>query len=379
MLPALLAPATARVSAESGGGSRDLRIDFFRGLALWWIFIDHVSGNRLQRLTLSQFTLCDAAEVFVLLAGMSAAIAYGRRLERGGYLAAAQAVLRRVGTLYVVHLFMFVVVTAEVASLARLFDRPDILARADLDVLAHAPFEGVTQAVLLRFQPNFMDILPTYVALLLLFALALPLLRRPLALLGGSLALYVAARWLGWRPAFWMNGWTLNPLAWQALFMLGAASQAAPRLLPRPRRALDAAAALLLAAGFVVLHWHAIAAWLAPGAGAADWQDWNDKTGLHPLRLASIVALAWLARSRVPAEAGWLRSRLATPLALCGQHSLPVFCAGIALALLGESVLGWNAGWLAQLAVNVIGAAAMWSVARAAAWSRDGSRAPAPA
>ena len=25
---------------------RDLRLDFFRGLALWFIFVDHIPGNR---------------------------------------------------------------------------------------------------------------------------------------------------------------------------------------------------------------------------------------------------------------------------------------------------------------------------------------------
>jgi hypothetical protein len=52
--------------------NRDLRIDFFRGLALWWIFSDHVPGNVLGDYSLRNFALCDATEVFVLLAGVSA-------------------------------------------------------------------------------------------------------------------------------------------------------------------------------------------------------------------------------------------------------------------------------------------------------------------
>src|ERR671923_1839563 len=66
---------------------RDLRIDFFRGLALICIFIDHVPGNRLAHLTLQNFGFSDAAEVFVLLAGFSAALAYGSTFQRDGWAA----------------------------------------------------------------------------------------------------------------------------------------------------------------------------------------------------------------------------------------------------------------------------------------------------
>ena len=48
---------------------RDLWIDFFRGLALWFIYIDHVPGDLLRHLTLRGLALADAAEVFVLTAG----------------------------------------------------------------------------------------------------------------------------------------------------------------------------------------------------------------------------------------------------------------------------------------------------------------------
>jgi hypothetical protein len=39
-------PGDERCSATSGSSGRDLRIDFFRGLALWMIFTDHIVGNR---------------------------------------------------------------------------------------------------------------------------------------------------------------------------------------------------------------------------------------------------------------------------------------------------------------------------------------------
>ena len=58
------------VAAPAGGRRpRDLRADVFRGLALWFIFIDHIPDNWLGHATLRNFALCDATEAFVLLAG----------------------------------------------------------------------------------------------------------------------------------------------------------------------------------------------------------------------------------------------------------------------------------------------------------------------
>ena len=43
---------------------RDLRLDLFRGLALWLIFIDHVSPDLLSWFTIRSYGFSDAAEIF---------------------------------------------------------------------------------------------------------------------------------------------------------------------------------------------------------------------------------------------------------------------------------------------------------------------------
>ena len=167
---------------------RDLRVDFFRGLALWWIYTDHIPGDVLGDYSLRNFAMCDATEVFVLLAGFGAGIAYGSEMDRQGYLYAAADTLRRAWTLYIAHIFLFVVYTAQVAYSAAALDRVFYLEETRLDVLADAPYRALLEALLLRFQPNLLNILPLYVALLLIFALALPLLRKPALLFAVSLA-----------------------------------------------------------------------------------------------------------------------------------------------------------------------------------------------
>jgi hypothetical protein len=360
---------------------RDLRVDFFRGLALWWIYTDHIPGDVLGDYSLRNFAMCDATEVFVLLAGFGAGLAYGSEMNRQGYLYAAADTLRRAWTLYVAHIFLFVVYTAQVAYSATALDRVFYLEETRLDVLADAPYRALLEALLLRFQPNLLNILPLYIALLLLFALALPLLRKPALLLAASASVYVAVRITGTNlPAWTGEGWFFNPLAWQLLFMIGAIMAYAPPPLPRLRWPVDLLAVLLLPAGVIVLwviaiHPRILASMPAP---VLRFVITEDTTGLHPFRLLSILSLAWLTTRLVPMDAAWLRSRLAAPLVLLGQNSLPVFCSGIFFGFLARLGLEAHEDAAMQIAVNLLGALAMLAVAGLAAWYRGKGRAPAP-
>jgi len=360
--------------------SRDLRVDFFRGLALWWIYTDHIPGDVLADYSLRNFAMCDATEVFVLLAGFGAGLAYGSVMNRQGYLYAAADTLRRAWTLYVAHIFLFVVYTAQVAYSATALDRVFYLEETRLDVLADAPYRALLEALLLRFQPNLLNILPLYVALLLIFVIALPLLRKPVLLLAASATLYVTVRITGINLTAWTGeGWYFNPLAWQLLFMIGAVLAYAPPSLPRVRWPIDVLAVMVLAAGVIVIrvidtHPPILA---SMPAAVIRFVITEDKTGLHPFRLLSILSLAWLAARMVPMGAAWLRSRPAMPLVLLGQNSLPVFCSGIFFGFLARLGLEAHEGWAMQVAVNMLGAMAMVAVGALAAWYRGKGRVPA--
>ncbi len=359
---------------------RDLRVDFFRGLALWWIYTDHIPGDVLGDYSLRNFAMCDATEVFVLLAGFGAGLAYGSVMDRQGYLYAAADTLRRTWTLYIAHIFLFVVYTAQVAYSAAALDRVFYLEETRLDVLAEAPYRAMLEALLLRFQPNLLNILPLYVALLLMFAIALPLLRKPMLLFFTSFAGYLLVRATGINMTAWTGeGWYFNPFAWQFLFMIGAILSYAPPQMPRTRWPIDVASVLILLAGIVVIwvidtHPRILAAMPLP---VIRFVITEDKTGLHPFRLLSILSLAWLTARSVPADTDWLHSRLAAPLVLLGQNSLPVFCSGIFFGFIARLGLEARENAAMQIAVNLGGALAMVAVAGITAWYRGKGRAPA--
>ncbi|MFC7473729.1 OpgC family protein [Dankookia sp. GCM10030260] len=376
---------------QRGAGSRDLRVDLFRGLALFSIFIDHIPGNRLGELTLRNIAFCDATEAFVLLAGYAAGLAYGAAFDRRGWLFAGASLLRRAGTLYVAHIFLFVVFAAQVGYSASILDSPAYLDELHLDPFREQPYHALLQALLLRYQPAFLDILPLYIALLVLLIPALPLLRRPVLLLGLSAVLYTAARLLDLNLPNWIDGgWFFNPFAWQALFLTGAALGYAP---PGPdgrrgtppavpfRPWLVAACVLLLALGAAAM----LVAFQAPEWLALVPEELGvllttvDKSALHPLRLVSILALAYLLGHAVPRDAAWLRGWLAAPFLLMGQHGLSVFCTGIFLSFLGRLALEQSDRGPMQLAVNLTGLVALVAVGALGAWYRHRDRGEAPA
>src|SRR6476469_6569910 len=104
-----------KTSAESGGAARDLRIDFFRGLALYMIIFDHVPGDPLSKMTYARIGFSDAAEIFVFLSGVSCGIAYSRLLSRHGIAGLLRGVLWRALQIYTYYLIASLVTILVIA------------------------------------------------------------------------------------------------------------------------------------------------------------------------------------------------------------------------------------------------------------------------
>src|SRR5246127_5180316 len=174
---------------------RDLRLDFFRGLALIFIFIDHIPENVLSYFTLQAVQFYDAAEVFIFISGYTAALVYGRTLaERGASYATAQA-LRRAWQLYVAHIFLFMIFIAEVSYIVTTFNNPMYNEEMRVADFLEEPHIAIIKALTLQFQPTFLDILPLYIILLLTLPIMLIGLRGcPVIVLSASLLLYVVVQ-----------------------------------------------------------------------------------------------------------------------------------------------------------------------------------------
>ncbi len=362
---------------------RDLRLDFFRGLALIVIFIDHVPNNPIAAWTLHNFAFCDAAEVFVLISGMSTYLAYGSRLERDGLPGCARAVWRRWCTIYGAHLLMLAALFGLATTVSRHFWAMDYVDSLRLKWFHDSPVQAIFYALTLSYLPKYLDILPLYLVLLGAAPLILKLVRYDWRLaLGISAAIYSGAWLSGWNLAEGSThqGWYLNPLTWQLLYTVGIVwchlGRTARESMPFSWRWAAAAAGLVL---FGALS-GAFGPWFVPVTSHPWLFLWPfEKTFLAPLRLLNVIALGYLVAFFVRPQAALLRSPIAAPLLSCGRHSLPVYAAGVVLSCLGLIAVTETADApLMHATVNLIGIPALILIAAALDWRRNTRAQPAP-
>jgi len=370
------------MQSQTGTG-RDLRVDFLRGLALIFIFWDHIPGNILGQLTLRNIGFSDAAEVFVFLAGYGAALAYSRRLLQSNYFVTALHILGRSWTLYIAHVFLLSQLMALIFIANNYVETRDFVEETGLGYFVGNPTQALVDGLLLRFKPGLMDPLPLYIVLLVALAALLPaLMRYPFITLLFSGLLYVVAVQKHWNFSAQPHGvWFFNPLAWQFLFFLGAAmgihgdtlATALQNIGRQWRQRLLIAALIFLAlSAALALSWN--------------WPEWHDrwmpitlaqliypidKTNLAFLRLLHFLALAFCVALLLP-DGPWLQTRLAQAIRLMGRHSLVVFCIGVLLAPLADSVNTLAHDSVAmQCITSLLGCAIMWLAAFLPEWYRQ--------
>src|ERR1700753_1962627 len=174
---------------------RDLRLDFFRGLGLWMIFLDHIPDDVVSWLTLRNYGFNDAAVFFGFISRYLSGYIIWPIVGAGNLLAATKRLWTRAWQMYVAHILLFLAFTAQIARAARKFDNP--MYKDEFNVanfLAH-PDELIWQALTMRYKPVDLDVLPLFIVLVLASPLVLwCMVRRPNLTLLGSAILYVLAR-----------------------------------------------------------------------------------------------------------------------------------------------------------------------------------------
>ncbi|WP_076865052.1 OpgC family protein [Bradyrhizobium mercantei] len=320
------------IPPEFRSTGRDPRIDVCRGIALWWIFLDHVPNNVASWLTLRNYGFCDAAEIFMFISGVTCALAYGRACQREGWSGMIGRSLRRGWDIYAAFLLL------TLGCIVLVYLAGSAADESNTRIFFEHPGEALAHAAILQYRPVNTDVLPVFVVCHVLFApLLWLLLRAPNVTLGLSLLLYALVHIFGWRVPAWPDGaWFFNPLAWQLLIVLGAwyvieGQKIRTWLTSRPALVLSV---LYLAFSLVLARGQDIKP-LVPQA-LTDLLLPLDKSNLSPLRLLHFLALAIVALQLVPQ--GW--RGLSTPVLRgarsCGENSLPIFCLGVVLALVSQ-------------------------------------------
>ncbi|WP_440640214.1 OpgC domain-containing protein [Bradyrhizobium sp. PUT101] len=369
--------AFLNISATLPDKGRDLRLDLFRGVANWAIFLDHIPDNVVNWITTRNYGFSDAADLFVFISGYTASFVYARMMLERGFIVGATRLTKRVWQLYVAHIILFVIYIASISYLALRFGDSEMINEFNVAGLVDNATETLRQGLFLRFKPLNLDVLPLYIVLMGLFPPVLWfMLRKPDLTMVLSIVLWLTARHYGLNLTAYPAGqWYFNPYCWQVLFVFGAwCALGGAR---RSMTLINSPITLWVCLGYLLFALIMTMAGRFPALGGM-FPEWlfsafnpNDKTNLAPYRFLHFVVIVILVIRFVPKEWPGLEWRVFDPLIVCGQQSLAVFCVGVFLSFVGHFELSMSSGsLLAQIFVSVAGIAIMTTVAYYISWSK---------
>ena len=395
-------PAAARV--QPAASTRDPRLDFFRGIAMYIILIAHIPGNAWTGWIPARFGFSDATEIFVFCSGMASAIAFGGAFSRHGWMMGTTRVLFRVWQVYWAHICLFFFVAMTMAALDTYGDfEKNYISSLNLQHFFNDPLPNIVGLFTLTYVPNYFDILPMYLIVLALMPVLMAASRVSVwAVAGISVGVWLLANadilYLPAEP--WSDReWFFNPFGWQLLFFTGFAFMIGWLPQPPVSRLLIGLALAFVVLGAPIGSWK-VFNWVNdafPALGEDLRSVWRtirvlqDETGFNLrgktdfgvfryLHFLSLAYLAWVAvgvagwRLIAVAEGslGRVGQQLLAVITKVGQQSLAVFVFSMALArLLGFALdqLGRSGGTWAL--INLFGFVLITLCAYLAAWFKS--------
>ena len=367
------------------------------------IYISHTPNNWWGDWIPGRFGFSDATEIFVFCSGMASAVAFGRSYDNRGWFLGTARVCFRVWQIYWAHIALFFFCVMMLAS----WDLYGDFEKNYINGLNLGRFLSDTAPLMvglftLTYVPNFFDILPMYMVLLLLMPLVMILSRVNLWLVAAfCLTLWILAQSrlldaLGLEilhislPAepWSAREWFFNPFAWQLVFFTGFAFMRGWLPVPPVSKTLVWVCIAFLVISAPFGSWK-VFLWLdaaAPDLGDAIRQTWKvsgelrDKTEFAVLRYLHFLALAylgWVAAGPkgvrlVATGTGHLAQTWRIMLRLItkvGQQSLAVFVFSMALArLIGFALDQAGRSPLSFAVANLTGFAIITCVAYGAGW-----------
>ncbi len=375
---------------------RDPRLDFYRGLAMFIILMAHTPGNWWNQWIPARFGLSDAAEIFVFCSGMASAVAFGRTYQRRGWVLGTARIGFRVWQIYWAHIATFLLTAMALAAFDTYgnFDK-SYIGSLNLGRFFNETPEQLAGLFTLTYVPNFFDILPMYMMILLMVPIVMALAKINLWLV----AAFVSVVWflgqgalLDWLGIGWLQisllaepwsdrEWFFNPFTWQLIFFTGFALMSGWIPAPPINLWMIVLVAAVLISGFMV---STVAVrelgfdWVNPWR--AENRMWISKTDEGVLRYIHFLAVAYFGWAiagpqgrNIVATGTSILARLwrgiVTLITKVGQQSLAVFLTTVVLSrLLGFVIDQTGRDPLPIAMVNVAGFAIILATAYAAAW-----------
>jgi len=363
------------------------------------ILMAHTPGNWFNQWIPARFGFSDAAEIFVFCSGMASAVAFGRTYDRAGWALGTARISYRVWQIYWAHIATFLLTAAMLAAIdsTELFEKSYVGGLNLWRFFTETP-DQLLGLFSLTYVPNFFDILPMYMVILLMVPIVMALSRIHLSLVFG----FIAFSWImaqggildavglerfqvDLRAEPWSDRpWFFNPFGWQLVFFTGFALMKGWIPAPPVNWMLILLALAILVACFTVsqvaireLEWTWAREW------RSDYRIWITKTDGGILRYIHFLAFAYIGWVVAGPQGRFLRATgthifprfwgsFVAQITKVGQQSLAVFLVSIVLSRLGGFAIDQtNDNWDTVLIVNMVGFALLLATAYLAAWYKS--------
>ena len=312
--------------------NRDVRLDFIRGLALYMVLFDHVTGDPLKRFTYRVLGFSDAAEIFVFVSGLTCGLVYYSLFRTRGWRDLFAALSKRA-----VRIFAYFALSEIAVVFLFSISHSDLGPPLPGDIISNIWFLlGVI------WHPPIPNVLLLYLPLTLI---ALPLFFLAATYHAAASAfcisglLWLTAQFFPQLGAEATDRIFFNPLAWQLLFLIGLSFGMQSGTLHEQ-------------SWFKRNQWLVAAAWLVVGVSFA-WRfsffvlehtsfdhEWlrisNEnlllmKQTLSPVRLLHFLSVAFLFSIYVRRDNSIIVSFPGKMLTLAGRRSLEMYSLSLVL------------------------------------------------
>lgn len=196
-----------------------------RGYALVCIMLDHMPISPLRAYTLANFSVFDAAELFVLLSGFLVGLVWQSVERKDGRRAAQWRFARRAFEVWRALVIGGVIMALLSAGLLAIDMQHTAIWNQYAVWVIENPLGYIGTLMTMWLQPNLLDVLAVYVILIASAPLLVPVLERfPWAFAAASVALWWFAPQLNpYIPNHNPGGLLFDPFGWQMLFYSGVA------------------------------------------------------------------------------------------------------------------------------------------------------------
>jgi hypothetical protein len=326
-------------------GVRDLRIDFFRGLALYMVVVDHIGGDPLAKFTYQRLGFSDAAEIFVYVSGVACGLAYSSLLERRGWGALMHVLGVRAIRIYFYYALSSAATILLITAAADIWRNEIRIDDYVPSLMKHTdPVTAIWSALSLISPPDIIDILVFYIAVTLV---AVPILLAGFRYKATATLAASAFVW-GLSQSFsgsWLSVegyWAINPFAWQFLFAIGMFFGTKRKsTLPDLQSSVLAMAWAIVVVAFL----YKFIVRVSPHLGFdVEWLTISPPTltemkmNLSALRLTHFLSVALLVARYLGPRSTLLQWPVFAPVIQIGARPLEIYSLTVVLSVLAEII-----------------------------------------